>query len=159
MSAVIGLSANMIIKELYNGSVKTIQNIIKTEQHFAAPQLTTKSIEVKYGVLIGYNGNFKGDLVIQADPSVFREIGGLLYGMSLPDEMLDSFSGELGNMLAGGLSTHLANAGIETDITHPTIMNGVTQLSGFKRALEVMIQYEDIGNMKMSILLNDETGR
>lgn len=155
MTASAEQSSNEMIKELYNGSIQTIKHIITANHRFTAPQITTGGIPVQYGVLVGYSGIFKGELVIQADASVFSEIGVLLYGMPLPEEMLDSFTGELGNMLAGGLSTYLANQGIETDITHPTILNGDTKLSGFKRALEVTIHYQDIGDMKISILLND----
>ncbi|KAB8131762.1 chemotaxis protein CheX [Gracilibacillus oryzae] len=148
------VNINEIIKELYNGSVQSIKNVVPVGHQFDAPKLTTDPLFVKYGVLIGYSGSFKGDLLIQANPQVFSSIGEALYGMQLPEEMLDSFSGELGNMVAGGLSTHLATAGIETDITHPTIISGDAKLSGFKRVLEVKIQYENIGNMTMSLLLN-----
>ncbi|MGP4040626.1 chemotaxis protein CheX [Gracilibacillus sp. D59] len=148
------VNVNEIIKELYNGSVQTIKNVVPVEHQFESPKLTTDPLKVKYGVLIGYSGTFKGDLLIQADHNVFSSIGEALYGMQLSDEMLDSFSGELGNMLAGGLSTHLANAGIETDITHPTVISGSANLTGFKRVLEVDIHYPSIGDMKMSLLLN-----
>ncbi len=109
---------------------------------------------MNYGVLIGYSGSFKGDLLIRANKEVFSAIGEALYGMPLSDEMLDSFSGELGNMIAGGLSTHLAEQGIETDITHPTVISGDAKLTGFKRVLEVQIQFVNIGSMTMALLIN-----
>ncbi|SER79217.1 chemotaxis protein CheX [Gracilibacillus ureilyticus] len=148
------VNMNEIIKELYNGSVQSIKNVVPVDHQFDAPKLTTEPLQVQYGVLIGYSGTFKGDLLIQAKHNVFSAIGEALYGMQLSEEMLDSFSGELGNMVAGGLSTHLANAGIETDITHPTIISGDAKLTGFKRVLEVQINYEEIGGMTMSLLLN-----
>lgn len=104
--------------------------------------MTTQPLKIEYGVLIGYSGKFKGDLLIQANHAVFSSIGEALYGMQIGEEMLDSFSGELGNMLAGGLSTHLAETGIETDITHPTIISGNAKLTGFKRVLEVAISFK-----------------
>ncbi|UOQ48190.1 chemotaxis protein CheX [Gracilibacillus caseinilyticus] len=148
------VNVNEIIKELYNGSVKSIKSVVPVEHEFESPKISTNPLSVEYGVLIGYSGTFKGDLLIQASHSVFSSIGEALYGMQLSAEMLDSFSGELGNMLAGGLSTHLADAGIETDITHPTIISGEARLTGFKRVLEVAIHYKRIGDMKMSLLLN-----
>ncbi|SFM39471.1 chemotaxis protein CheX [Gracilibacillus orientalis] len=148
------VSTNEIIKELYNGSVQSIKNVVPVENHFESPKMTTNPLFVEYGVLIGYSGTFKGDLLIQAEHHVFSAIGEALYGMQLSVDMLDSFSGELGNMLAGGLSTHLANVGINTDITHPTIINGNAKLTGFKRILEVEIHFPTIGDMKMSLLLN-----
>lgn len=154
MTIEIETNFNEVIKELYNGSVQTIKNVIPIEPQFEAPKIRTTPVHVEYGVFIGYSGTFKCDLLVQATPFVFSGLGMSLYGMELPEEMVDSFSGELGNMLAGGLSTHLANRGINTDITHPTIMNGHTNLTGFKRVLEVQIQFEQIGNMNMLILLN-----
>ncbi|MDX8044705.1 chemotaxis protein CheX [Gracilibacillus sp. S3-1-1] len=148
------VNGNEIIKELYNGSVQSIKNVVPVEHQFDSPKLTTNPLHVEYGVLIGYSGSFKGDLLIQANHQVFGAIGEALYGMQLSEEMLDSFSGELGNMLAGGLSTHLANAGITTDITHPTIISGNAKLTGFKRVLQVDIQYPNVGEMTMSLLLN-----
>ncbi|WP_163536532.1 chemotaxis protein CheX [Gracilibacillus sp. YIM 98692] len=145
---------NEMLKELYNGSVQTIKNVVPIEQDFQSPKLSTKPLNVEYGVLIGFSGTYKGELVIQAEHDIFRAIGEALYGMQLSDDMLDSFSGELGNMIAGGISTHLANQEIHTDITHPTIISGNAQLTGFKRVLEVHIDYQNIGDMKMSLLLN-----
>ncbi|SHM93912.1 chemotaxis protein CheX [Gracilibacillus kekensis] len=154
MSSSTETNANEIIKELYNGSVQAIKNVVPVEHEFEAPKMSTQPLNVEFGVLIGYSGTFKGDLLIQAEHSVFSAIGEALYGMEISVEMLDSFSGELGNMLAGSLSTHLANTGIDTDITHPTIISGNAKLTGFKRVLEVAIHYQDVGNMKMSLLLN-----
>ncbi|ENH96801.1 chemotaxis protein [Gracilibacillus halophilus YIM-C55.5] len=148
------VSMNEIIKELYNGSVQSIKSVVPVEHEFDAPKMTTNPLQVEYGVLIGYSGSFKGDLLIEASHDVFSKIGEALYGMQISDDMLDSFSGELGNMLAGGLSTHLADKGIDTDITHPTVISGDAKLTGFKRVLEVEIRYQNIGAMKMSLLLN-----
>ncbi|WP_347834718.1 hypothetical protein [Gracilibacillus sp. JCM 18860] len=56
--------------------------------------------------------------------------------------------------MQGGLSTHLAEQGIETDITHPTVISGDAKLTGFKRVLEVQIQFVNIGSMTMALLIN-----
>ncbi|PWU69203.1 chemotaxis protein CheX [Gracilibacillus dipsosauri] len=148
------VNINEIIKELYNGSVQSIKKVVPVDPQFEAPKLSTDPLFVNYGVLIGYSGSFKGDLLIRANKEVFSAIGEALYGMPLSDEMLDSFSGELGNMIAGGLSTHLAEQGIETDITHPTVISGDAKLTGFKRVLEVQIQFVNIGSMTMALLIN-----
>lgn len=50
--------------------------------------------------------------------------------------MLLLFSGEFGNMITGGLSTHLAEHGIHTDITSPVIIQENIILSGHQRALQ-----------------------
>ncbi|MFC4387107.1 chemotaxis protein CheX [Gracilibacillus marinus] len=148
------MNVNEMIKELYNGSVQSINNIVPIPHDFKPPKIVVEPLHVEYGVLIGFSGSFKGDLLIQANHGVFGAVGEALYGMQLSEEMLDSFSGELGNMVAGGISTYLASNAIETDITHPTIISGNAKLTGFKRVLEAEVEFNQIGNMKLSLLLN-----
>ncbi|MCT2535957.1 chemotaxis protein CheX [Aquibacillus koreensis] len=145
---------NHIIKEVYNGTIKSINNVIPIENTIGGPQLIEKPLKVEFGVMIGFTGDLKGELVVKSTSNVFASIGEKMFGMPLSDEMLDSFSGELGNMIAGSLSTQIAESGIHTDITHPTVLNGSTSLSGFKRALLVNVNYPSIGDMQINLLLN-----
>jgi len=68
--------------------------------------------------------------------------------------MLMSFSGELGNMIAGSLSTNIVAQGIKTDITSPTILQGSTTLSGYDRAIHTVVQFAEIGQMDIYLLLD-----
>lgn len=76
------------------------------------------------------------------------------FGMPVEEEMLASFSGELGNMLAGGLSTNIVQNGIKTDITSPTIMQGSTTLSGYERAIHMRAVFEAKGVLNIYLLLD-----
>ena len=51
-------------------------------------------------MLIGITGDVKGLLVLEGNEIVFGGIGEAMFGMPLEGEMLGSFSGELGNMIA-----------------------------------------------------------
>ncbi|SDC44871.1 chemotaxis protein CheX [Pelagirhabdus alkalitolerans] len=145
---------NEIIKEVYNGTIHAVKNIIPLDPEVGSPQLVEPPLTVKFGVLIGVTGSIKGELVLQSDQDFFSEIGEVMFGMPLTEDMLESFAGELGNMIAGSLSTYLSNVEINTDITHPTVLQGDATLSGFKRALLVDINYSNQKNLKVHLLLN-----
>ncbi len=119
------------------------------------PCLLEHSLQMQFGVLIGFTGDIKGKLVLSGDASLFSLIGERMYGMALEGEMLSSFSGELGNMIAGGMATNLAEDGVRTDITSPTVMQGDTTLSGFKKAIEVTISYVELGDMDIYLMLDN----
>ncbi len=85
---------------------------------------------------------------------MFSHFGEKMFGMPLSTDMLDSFAGEFGNMIAGSLSTYLSSQDISTDITYPTVLKGDAVLSGFKRAFFVTVQYEGIGELEVYLLLN-----
>ncbi|WP_017472390.1 chemotaxis protein CheX [Amphibacillus jilinensis] len=145
---------NEIIKEVYNGTIYAVKKIVPLEPEVGAPQLIEPPLLVKFGVMIGFTGGIKGELVLQSTDAFFSEIGELMFGMPLSEEMLESFAGELGNMIAGSLATYLADVSIVTDITHPTVLKGDAKLSGFKRALLVEINYHADQKMAVHLLLN-----
>ncbi|CQR46515.1 CheY-P phosphatase CheX [Paraliobacillus sp. PM-2] len=145
---------NEIIKEVYNGTILTVKKVIPLSPNIGSPELISPPLTVSFGVLIGFTGDLKGELVLQADSFVFNHIGEKMFGMPLSEDMLDSFAGELGNMMAGSLSTYLASIKIKTDITYPTVLKGDAQLTGFKRSFFVTIQYDTVGNLDVYLLLN-----
>ena len=77
-----------------------------------------------------------------------------MYGMSLEGEMLVSFSGELGNMIAGTLSTSIGTKGIQTWITAPTVMQGNTVLSGYEKAVNIPIDIASYGRLEIFLLMD-----
>ncbi|MBU5594022.1 chemotaxis protein CheX [Amphibacillus sp. MSJ-3] len=145
---------NELIKEVYNGTIFAVKNIIPLKPNIGVPQLINPPLTVNFGVMIGFTGGLKGELVLRSNTDFISEIGETMFGMSLSDDMLESFAGELGNMIAGSLSTYLAEKNIKTDITHPTVLKGDVQLSGFKRALLVEIEYSEDKNLVIHLLLN-----
>lgn len=143
-----------IVAELLNGTYVSIKEIVPVKHEMSKPTLVTNGVHIQYGVMIGITGDVKGQLVLEGSASVFGGIGEIMFGMPLEGEMLHSFSGELGNMIAGRLSTAIANKGINTDITSPTILQGDTKLLGHKQALSVRFVFESIGEMDIYLLLD-----
>lgn len=145
---------NKTVKELLNGTYTTLKSIVPLQHDFMKPQIVGSSLHIKFGVLIGITGDVKGQLILAGEQSVFGAIGESMFGMPVEGEMLASFSGELGNMLAGGLSTKVIENGIKTDITSPTIMQGSTTLSGYERAIHISAVFAAIGVLNIYLLLD-----
>lgn len=145
---------NMLVREVYNGSIVAVKKIIPLEPRIGAPQLIKPPLTVNFGVMIGITGELKGNLVVKSTKDFFSVIGEKMFGMPVSGDMLESFAGELGNMIAGNLSTYLAENEINTEITHPTVLEGEANLSGFKRALLVEIGYENESDLIIHLLLN-----
>ncbi|WP_139192829.1 chemotaxis protein CheX [Anaerobacillus arseniciselenatis] len=142
------------ITQLLNGTIKSIKSIVPLKLNLQKPVISGEVLKLKFGVLIGITGDAKGKMVITGDTETFGIIGETMFGMPLEGDMLVSFSGELGNMIAGGLSTNINEQGIITDITSPTILQGNTTLTGYEKALRVPISIENAGALNIYLLLD-----
>jgi len=145
---------NRKITNLLNAAISSIQEVVPSQCKINKPQLLTDELYLNFGVLVGITGDLGGKLVFTGETSTFASIGEGMYGMPLEGEMLLSFSGELGNMIAGGLSTNLAKNNTNISITTPTILQGDTKLSGYKQALELKVIFETIGKMNTYLLMD-----
>src|SRR5690625_6893125 len=132
-------SRNAIVTSLLNATLASITAVIPVEPQINKPQLVEEQCHLNFGVLVGITGDMNGKLVFTGETETFSSISQVLYQMPLEGEMLLSFSGELGNMIAGGLSTNLAKNNTNISITTPTILQGDTKLSGYKQALELKV--------------------
>ncbi|WP_164670246.1 chemotaxis protein CheX [Virgibacillus doumboii] len=139
---------------LLNGTFTSLETVVPIQQTREKPQLLKSDFHIDYGVLIGITGDVKGKLVLSGNPTTFSKIGEVMYGIPLEGEMLISFSGELGNMIAGGLSTNIVEKGININITSPTMMQGNTTLYGFKQGLKVMSSLDSAGDLDIYLLLD-----
>ncbi|TMN21395.1 chemotaxis protein CheX [Lentibacillus cibarius] len=145
---------NKAVTDLLNATFTSLDTVVPVQYSRQKPTLLAKEFHLEYGVLIGITGDIQGKLVLSGDPEVFSAIGETMYGMSLEGEMLISFSGELGNMIAGGLSTNIITEGISLNITSPTMMQGNTKILGFKQGIDVTVTFTDIGDMTVYLLLD-----
>ncbi|WP_026907583.1 chemotaxis protein CheX [Paucisalibacillus globulus] len=142
------------ITYLLNGTITSIKNIVPLEQKLSKPELLVDKLTLPFGVLIGITGDVKGQLILSGDSNVFSSIAEVMFGMPLEGEMLTSFSGELGNMIGGGLATSIAESGINIDITPPTIMSGQTTLSGYTKTISFQVVFPASRNLSIYFLLN-----
>lgn len=92
----------VLITAILNDTIQTIKSVIPIHTEIAKPQLIHQACHLEFGVLIGFAGDFQSKLVISGKKAIFSSIGEKMYGMMLEGDMLTSFSGELGNMIAGG---------------------------------------------------------
>jgi chemotaxis protein CheX len=144
------------LTNVLNATIQALQTVIPFPQRHGAPALVTAPIyQPEMGVLIGITGDLRGRMLLEGDKAIFGSIGSSMFGMSLGGEMLESFTGELGNMIAGNLSTSLSQRGIQIDITPPTVMVGETKLYGFTKAISVPIQIEGIGEIQIIFALEE----
>lgn len=146
---------NSIVTNLLNATLASIKAVIPVEPQINKPQLLEEQCHLNFGVLVGITGDMNGKLVFTGETETFSSISQVLYQMPLEGEMLLSFSGELGNMIAGGMATQLtAGDANSVMITSPTILQGNTKLSGYKQALKLGVLFKDIGQLDTYLLID-----
>lgn len=151
------LSLGENITHVLNGTIEAVKGVIPIPLVVGKPSLLTEPLtQTEIGVLIGMVGHVRGRLVIEGEAKTFGGIGEAMFGMALEGEMLQSFTGELGNMLAGNLCTIVAQKGLEIDITPPTVMVGASKLYGFERALRVPVAIEGKGELHIILMLEGQ---
>lgn len=144
---------NIRIKGLLNGTYESIKAVIPVENDISKPIIVNETMALQFGVLIGMTGDIKGQIILEGEPHLFGGLGESMYGMPLEGEMLNSFSGELGNMIAGQLSTIVSSKDINMDITSPTIVYGDVRLAGYKHVIKLTVALETLGEMYIYLLL------
>jgi chemotaxis protein CheX len=77
-----------------------------------------------------------------------------MFGMPLPDEMLASFAGEIGNMIAGNLSTNCSRKAFIIDISTPTVFENAPVYSAFAHVVSLPVELHETG--RLSIILTAE---
>jgi chemotaxis protein CheX len=143
------------VTDIVNGTIQSIKSVIPLPVKVDQPALLTEpQRKHKIGVLIGLTGDIRGRISFDGDVENFQGLGASMFGMPLEGEMLESFAGELGNMIAGNLSTHISQLGHSMDITPPTVIVGESTLSGYDRALKLPITLENVGEFIVVIMVD-----
>lgn len=151
------MSTSKHVQTILNGTIHSLKTILPMTIDVETPSLTKEPyIQQEMGVLIGLVGDLKGRIIIDSKPETFGAIGASMFGMPLEGAMLESFTGELGNMIAGNLCTHAGTENLELDITPPTVMVGHTKLYGFQHAFRLPAAIEGVGNITILLTIDDE---
>ena len=133
-----------------------MKSIIPGKLEVLTPSLIVQPYEQKeISVLVGIVGGIKGRLIIDTSTEVINTIGTAMFGMSIDGEMIESFTGELGNMVAGNLCTVLEKEGLILDITPPTVMTGTTKFFGFKKAFKLPVIIDDKGLLTVLLTIDE----
>lgn len=143
------------ITALLNGTQKALQSVIPLEPKISKPKLDTELLLVRYGVFIGITGDIKGKLVFMGEEQLFSSLGQVMFGMEVDGDMLLSFSGEFGNMIAGNISTYVVQDGININITTPSIINGNEKVAGHQLGTQLISTFEDLGDLHIHLLLDE----
>ncbi|QHE52467.1 chemotaxis protein CheX [Pontibacillus sp. HMF3514] len=144
------------ITEVLNGTIESVKSIIPFDVHIDSPSLIEAPlIQAELGVLIGMTGDMKGRLVIEGNHQSIGSIGEKMFGMPIEGEMLESFTGELANMIAGNLATVVSQREVSIDITPPTVIVGSTKISGFKKAFRVPVELNEEGSLQLILMVED----
>ncbi|MGG3843788.1 chemotaxis protein CheX [Anoxybacillus kestanbolensis] len=145
------------ITTILNGTIESIRSVIPLTMAIDKPSLFTQPFtQMSISVLIGITGDLRGRLMIEGHETMFGNIGETMFGMPLEGEMLKSFTGELGNMIAGNLATIVSQKGITIDITPPTVLVGQTKIYGFDKAFRVPIHFENKGELQLILTIDNE---
>jgi chemotaxis protein CheX len=150
------MATTTILTHLLNSVIHSIKTVIPAGIQIEKPTLySSRSIRSSLSVLIGMTGQVQGQLVIGGTDALFAQISQLMYGMMLEGDMLESFTCELGNMIAGHLVTHASNQQMTMDITPPTLLVGETSMKGFQKAILVPVNIEEKGTLHVIVTLHE----
>jgi chemotaxis protein CheX len=143
------------VNDLFNGTIESVKLLLPFELTIDQPSTLLEPLtQHPFGVLIGMKGNISGKIIIDASEEIFQKIGERMFGMILEGEMLESFAGELGNMLAGSLSTSISNHGFEIDITPPTILVKESLVNRHKKAYQFPFYLHHVGSLYIIFMID-----
>lgn len=143
-------------KSILNSTIQSLKSVIPLEMNFLSPTILPEPFEQKeLSVLIGIIGDIKGRIILDASSDCFAAIGSNMFGMPLAGDMLESFTGELGNMIAGNLCTLVGANNLEIDITPPTVIVGTSKLYGFHQAFKLPVEILEIGELTVILTIDE----
>jgi chemotaxis protein CheX len=148
------MSLTKSIEDIISGTIESIKSVFPFESSVEEPaQFSQPFTQHSIGVLIGMTGDLRGRIIIDGEEQAFSKIGEAMFGMLLEGEMLESFAGELGNMIAGNLSIYLSGQGLQIDITPPTVLVGETKVYGFEKAYSLPVKIAGAGELMVVLML------
>jgi chemotaxis protein CheX len=142
------------VTDLLNNFITALKGVIPLEVAVYDPvSLREPYNKHNIGVLIGMTGDTRGRFVIDGDQESFQSLAASMFGMPLAGEMLESFAGELGNMIVGNLATSISQSGNNVDITTPTVIAGESKLFGFHEAIQLPMTIENVGDFLILFMI------
>ncbi|WP_078543837.1 chemotaxis protein CheX [Litchfieldia alkalitelluris] len=142
-------SFQLLLKEV----VDSINSVIPAQPIINHTPSIESAIPIDLGVSVHFTGDMKGLLFLKGEKDTFSSIAEMLYGMRLDGEMLTSFTGEVGNMIAGTLSTNLTKLSLKTDITSPELFQSdIFNVAHHEQALGVELTYDAHG-VQLDVIL------
>ncbi|GED20714.1 chemotaxis protein CheX [Kurthia gibsonii] len=135
---------------LFNGIIHAFKEISPKQVTIQSPSsFTAPNMHLEYSVLIDVIGDVKARMIIDSNHNSFQKLCESLYGFQIDGELLESFVGEFGNMVAGKLCIYSAEHNIQLDITTPTVMVSETHLPISTQTFTLPISMDEIGHVTM----------
>lgn len=151
------MSISTQAKVLLNGTIHAFQELTPDKVMINTPSnVIEEHAQLTYSVLVGMVGDMKAHIIIDADEVIFAKLCNSLYGFQLEGELLESFVGELGNMVAGKLCVYSSVNEIALDITPPTVMIGSTNLPILHNTFALPISIIDIGDLNLLLSIEND---
>ncbi|SNX68204.1 chemotaxis protein CheX [Bacillus oleivorans] len=137
---------------ILDSTIRSVHQVLPVDIQIDQPEVLSEPfLQEEMGVFIGISGDLPTRLILEGKQSTYSMLGEKMFGMPLMGEMLESFSGELENMIGGHLSTLLSEKGIQVDITPPQTLVGQSTLYECQEAYKVTASFG--GSDKMNIWL------
>lgn len=150
------MSQSKQLQQILNASIQSITSVLPLKINVQAPAMIGNAYDQKeISVIIGLVGDVKGRMILDTTLSKIGDIGEAMFGMKIEGEMVESFCGELGNMIAGNLCTLLEKDSLTVDISPPTVMVGTAKISGFQKAIQLPLQFDDSSTMHLLLTIED----
>ena len=146
------------ITNILNSTIDSVRNVIPAGIIIEKPvRYFHSDAHAPLSVAVDMIGEVRGRLIIEGNETVFSSIGQLMFGMRLEGEMLQSFTCELGNMIAGNLATQVSQMRISMDITPPTVLIGQMDAGNFANAIAVPVNIEQQGKLNIILIIEQES--
>ncbi|AXH98909.1 chemotaxis protein CheX [Sporosarcina sp. PTS2304] len=145
------------VQKVLNATISSLTTVIPIKFEVLSPSMIKQPYEQReISVLIGLIGNMKGRLIVEPTHTTIGKIGQAMFGMNIEGEMAESFTGELGNMIAGNLCTILEKESLTLDISPPTVLTGNTKFFGFQQAFKIPVKFEDGELLNLLLTIDEE---
>lgn len=110
------------MEHLLKSAISSFQTMVPVSITIESTSIpSADSIFTSQHVHIGLTGDVSGSLIIKGEESTFSSLAQSMFGMEVEGAMLQSFTCELSNMIAGNLATEATNAQVSLDITTPSL--------------------------------------
>lgn len=140
--------------EIEKHAMDAVQNVIPVPVLVGSTTPLTAPFEVgEIGVLIGLAGQFPRQMILTGPKHVFSALSQVIFGMALEGDLLASFIGEVGNMVAGSTATRLSQNNMLVDISPPTVLEGQTKLTGFQRGTVTTTSIDGVGHLDVVLVM------
>jgi len=140
--------------KILNGTINAILSVVPFSLESVTPSLISTPVQLsEMGVLVGMVGQVPGRLIVDGSAKTFIQLGQLMFGLALEGELLESFVGEFGNMVAGNTATNLSEIGVNVDISPPTVIMGQSKISGFQFGFTIPLKINNTGELRIMLLL------